>query len=114
MTVAIRGYTVTTRAHPVRYQWDMRQPGDTESTRNPNPSFSTDGPGTRDAPAARYRWETKGDYRIALSVVWEGSYTFSGFGVSRTEPLGPVTGEPTIVPYHVIEIRGAPADASAQ
>ncbi len=81
VTVAIRGYTVTTRAHPVRYQWDMRQPGDTESIRNPSPRFTTDGPGTRDAPAARYKWETKGDYRIALSVVWEGSYTFSGFGV---------------------------------
>jgi hypothetical protein len=111
VTVAIRGYTVTTRAHPVRYRWDMRQPGDTESTRNPDPSFTTTGPGTRDAPAARYRWETKGDYHIALAVVWEGSYTFSGFGVSRTEPLGPVTGEATVVPYHVIEIRGAPAEA---
>ena len=105
VTVSIRGYTVTTRAHPVRYEWEMRQPGDTESTRNPDPTFSADRPGTRAAPAARYRWETKGDYRISLSVVWEGSYTFSGFGVSRTEALGPVTGTPTIVPYHVIEIR---------
>ena len=108
VTVDIRGYSVTTRARPVTYRWSMRQDGDTPSTRNPNPTFTTDTPGTRDAPAARYRWETKGDYRIGLAVVWEGSYTFSGFGISRTEALGQVTGPTTVIPYHVIEVRAVP------
>lgn len=109
VNVAIRGYSVTTRAHPVRYRWSMRQDGDTESSRNPTPTFTITDPGTKENPAARYRWETKGDYRVSLSVVWQGSYTFTGFGVSRTEALGPVTGQPTTVAYHVVEVRAVPA-----
>jgi hypothetical protein len=109
VTVDIRGYSVTSRARPVRYSWQMRQDGDTESSRNPNPAITTTTPGTQAAPAVRYRWETKGDYRMSLAVVWQGSYTFSGFGVaSRTEPLGPVTGQPQTTPYHVIEVRSVP------
>ncbi len=111
VTVNIRGYTVTSRARPVRYSWRMRQDGDTESSRNPNPAITTLTPGSPAAPAARYRWETKGDYRVSLAVVWQGSYTFSGFGVaSRTESLGPVTGQPQVEPYHVIEVVSVPAD----
>lgn len=105
VTVDIRGYSVTSRAHPVRFMWDMRQNGDAASTRNPAASFATDTAGTADAPAARYRWETKGDYHLSLAVVWEGSYTYTGFGTSRTEPLGPVRGQPTVMPYHVVEVR---------
>ncbi|MGH9152056.1 MAG: hypothetical protein ACRD03_06605, partial [Acidimicrobiales bacterium] len=114
VTVNIRGYWVTSRAHPVRYRWQLRQDGDTESSRNPNPTITTTGAGTRDAPAARYRWETKGDYRVSLSVVWQGSYTFSGFGVApRTESLGPVTGQPQVIGYHVVEVRSVPAAPTA-
>jgi hypothetical protein len=110
VTVNIRGYTVTSRARPVRYAWRMGQGADTESTRNPNPLITSAAPGTRDAPAARYRWETKGDYRVSLAVVWQGSYTFSGFGIlARTESLGPVTGQAQVVPYHVVEVRSVPA-----
>ena len=109
VTVNIRGYSVTSRARPVRYSWRMRQDGDTDSTRNPNPVFTTTSSGTKDAPAARYRWETKGDYRVSLAVVWQGSYTFSGFGVtSRTESLGPVAGQAQVVPYHVVEVGSVP------
>lgn len=115
VNVTIRGYSVTTRAHPVGYRWRMRQDGDTESSRNPDPVIATTTPGTSTAPAARYRWETKGDYRLSLAVVWQGSYTFSGFGVaSRTESLGPVTGQPQTVPYHVIEVRSLPADPATR
>jgi hypothetical protein len=101
---------VISRAHPVRYRWLMRQDGDTPSTRNPDPVVTAISPGTRDTPAARYRWETKGDYHVSLAVVWQGSYTFSGFGVTpRTESLGPVTGQAVVLPYHVVEIRSVPA-----
>lgn len=114
VTVNIRGYSVTSRARPVRYSWRMRQEGDADSTRNPNPVITTTSPGTKDAPAARYRWETKGDYRVSLAVVWEGSYTFSGFGVGpRTESLGPVTGQAQVVRYHVVEVRSVPAASAA-
>lgn len=110
VTVNIRGYSVTSRARPVRYSWRMRQDGDTESSRNPNPAITTLTAGSPAAPAVRYRWETKGDYRLSLAVVWQGSYTFSGFGVaSRTESLGPVTGQPQVAPYHVIEVLSVPA-----
>ena len=115
VTVNIRGYSVTSRARPVRYNWRMRQDGDTESSRNPSPAITTPTPGSPAAPAARYRWETKGDYRVSLAVVWQGSYTFSGFGVaSRTESLGPVTGQPQTVPYHVIEVVSVPADPATR
>jgi hypothetical protein len=114
VTVNIRGYAVTSRARPVRYNWRMRQDGDTDSTRNPNPIITTTSPGSEEAPAARYRWETKGDYRVSLAVVWQGSYTFSGFGVApRTESLGPVTGQPEVAPYHVIEARSVPTAQTA-
>lgn len=109
VTAEIRGYSVTTQAHPVRYRWQMGEDGDTASGRNPAGTFETATAGTLGAPAARYRWETKGDYRVSLAVVWEGSYTFTGFGVSRTEALGPVTGEPTVIAYHVVEVRSVPA-----
>ena len=115
VTVNIRGYTVTSRARPVRYSWRMRQDGDTESRRNPNPAITTLTAGSPAAPAVRYRWETKGDYRLSLAVVWQGSYTFSGFGVgSRTESLGPVTGQPQVAPYHVIEVLSVPADPATR
>jgi hypothetical protein len=113
VTVNIRGYSVTSKAHPVRYGWQMRQDGDTPSSRNPDPSITSTGPGSPASPAARYRWETKGDYRVSLAVVWEGSYTFSGFGVApQTESLGPVTGQTQVVPYHVVEVRSVPTDAA--
>ena len=115
VTVNIRGYSVTSRARPVRYSWRMRQDGDTESSRNPNPAITTLTAGSPAAPAVRYQWETKGDYRLSLAVVWQGSYTFSGFGVaSRTESLGPVTGQPQVAPYHVIEVLSVPADPATR
>ena len=115
VTVNIRGYSVTSRARPVRYSWRMRQDGDTESSRNPNPAITTLTAGSPAAPAVRDRGETKGDYRLSLAVVWQGSYTFSGFGVaSRTESLGPVTGQPQVAPYHVIEVLSVPADPATR
>jgi hypothetical protein len=111
VTMTIRGFSVTSRAWPVRYSWWMRQSGDTKSSRNPDAAFTTTSARTRDAPAARDRWEIEGDYHLSLAVVWQGWSTFSGFGVpSRTESLGPVTGQPQVVARNVVEVRSVPGD----
>ncbi len=43
-----------------------------------------------------------------MVVPWDGSCTFSGFGVFRTESVGRATGPATVIPYHVIEGRAVP------
>ena len=95
-TPEIRGYSVTTTANLVSYAWEM---GDGQI-------FTSSGPGTPENPAVRHRYERKGDYTITLSVVWEGSYVFTGPGIANpvTVDLGAVTNTSS-VSYPVIEVR---------
>jgi len=94
LTVSIRGYSVEVRAKPVKFTWD-----------------SGDGAkgvarlaGSESRPGLTHVYETKGDYVIQMLATWEGSYTFSGYGVSSGGSLGSVSVTSTR-PYHVFEIR---------
>ncbi len=95
LSLSIRGYSVQMSAKVVRFTWD-----------------SGDGSrgggrlgGSEAAPGLRHVYETKGDYVITMVATWEGSYTFSGYGVSSGGSLGSVSMTSTH-PYHVFEIRG--------
>lgn len=93
----LRGYSLVVKARPVLYKWAM---GD-----QPKTVYTTRVSGTEQQPAARHEYRTKGDYTVTMQIVWEGSYTFSGFGVSSAGSLGSVTVTRTR-PYHVVEVRG--------
>lgn len=95
VSVSIRGYTVQVRAKPVKFTWDS---GD--GTRGTGRSA-----GNEAAPGLTHVYERKGDYTIQMVAAWEGSYTFSGYGVSSGGSLGSVSVTSTR-PYHVFEVRG--------
>lgn len=90
----LRGYGLVVEAKPVLYRWDMGE----------GSIYSSPSPGSEDQPAANHVYETKGDYEVTMEVVWEGTYEFSGFGVSNTGSLGSVTVTRSRE-YHVAEAR---------
>ena len=94
LTVSLRGYTVQVSAKPVKFSWDS---GD-------GARGSGRVGGSEAKPGLTHVYETKGDYTITMATTWEGSYTFSGYGVSSGGSLGSVTVTSTR-PYHVFEIR---------
>lgn len=95
LRLSIRGYALVAKARPVLFAWNT---GD-------GTTHSVSSPGSADAPALNHVYETKDDYTISLTTTWEGSYSFSGYGVSSGGSLGAVTVSRTR-PYHVIEVRG--------
>jgi hypothetical protein len=92
----LRGYDLVVEARPVLYRWDMGEV--------PQAVYSSPSPGSEDQPVANHVYETKGDYEVTMQVVWEGSYEFSGFGVSNRGSLGSVT-VTSSRDYHVAEAR---------
>lgn len=96
VTPTLRGYGLVVEARPVLYRWDMGE--------EPEAVYSSPSPGSEDQPAASHVYETKGDYEVTMQVVWEGSYEFTGFGVSNSGSLGSVTVNSSR-DYHVAEAR---------
>ena len=95
-TVNIRGYVVTTTAHPVAAYWWFGDGG------------SGQGPvgGSESQPSATHTYVNVGHYVVTLIVAWSGQYTFVGNGVpAETVQLGTVDGPATNAPYAVQEVR---------
>jgi len=111
-TVQLRGYTATVTASPVRWSWTMGgQPGDTQSRSNPAYQVVSSQPGSAwqpggggGPPAAKYTYETKGDYTLSLTVTWAGSYTYTGAGGATTAVDLGTTTKSASRPYTVIAI----------
>lgn len=96
VTVTIRGYTVTTTAHPIAAYWWY---GDGASGQGPVG-------GSEAQPSATHTYVNVGHYTVTLIVAWSGQYTFAGNGVpAETVQLGTVDGPATAVPYGVQEVR---------
>lgn len=95
LNLSIRGYSIAVRAKPVLFAWSTGD-GAVSNVRSP---------GSAASPGLNHIYETRGDYTVSLATTWEGSYTFSGFGVSSGGSLGAVTVSRSR-PYHVIEARG--------
>lgn len=97
-TIEIRGYAVTATAKPAVFTWKMAE--------NPASHYSSSVPGSQTHPAAVHVYQTKRDYNTVMEVGWEGSYSFSGFGIAlANQPLGRVT-LTSERQYHVVEARG--------
>lgn len=107
VSATVRGWTVTTHAEPQAWRWTMAKPDEPgpASQTNPNPVVSASRPGSAADPAARYTYETAGDYTLTLRVSWVATYTFSGNGVPpQTVPLGTIVRSSSRT-YHVAQLR---------
>lgn len=104
-TVTLDGFTATATARPVRWEWRMWERGDTPNV-NPPPRVVSTSPGSPERPAGKYMYETNGEYTVTRTVVWAGSYTLAGPGVSETVDLGTTTTSSSRR-YPVIAVRGA-------
>ena len=95
-TVNIRGYAVTTTAHPVAAYWWFGDGG------------SEQGPvgGSESQPSTTHTYVNVGHYVVTLIVAWSGQYTFVGNGVpAELVELGAVDGPATNAAYAVQEVR---------
>ena len=95
VTVSIRGFRVQATATPVEYRWIMGD-GTTHVSKSP---------GTEEEPSATHVYETKDDYVVRVEVVWTGTYTYEGHGLTETGSLGEVTSTSDLA-YRVVEVRG--------
>lgn len=95
-TAAIRGYSVTATMRPSRYYWDPDDPRGV--------ILESDRPGSEEEPAARWVYETKGDYRVRVQVVWDGTWSFTGFGAAANGDL-PTIRATGATDYRVDEVR---------
>ena len=92
----IRGFAITAAARATSFRWSTGDGVVLQSGR----------PGTPTAPSAEYTYRTKSSgYPVSLSMVWAGTYNWSGFGDSGSGSLGPVTVTGDIHPYPVAEVR---------
>jgi hypothetical protein len=97
--VTLRGWTATGGVQIVQLGWEVDGTGGVADT-----STSC---GSESAPAAKWTPETKGDYSIALTAVWAGSWDLTWNGIPMgTFPLGPVSLTAPAQPYPVDEYRG--------
>lgn len=94
VTATIRGYVVQASASPKEIRWLM---GDGRTHVSPKA-------GSKENPSAEHVYETKGDYTIVADVLWSGTYSFVGNGISDSGSLGSVTVD-SDRGYHVTEAR---------
>ena len=95
VTADINGYSVTTTATPVAYEWSF---GD-------GSSGTSLAPGGESSPSVTHTYTYKGTYIVTLSVDYSGTYSYAGPGGSGTESLGNYVPPATSTPYVVQEVR---------
>lgn len=103
-SVDLGGFTASTTAKPVRYEWKMWDAADV-ANRNPTQAVVSTVPGSEAKPAGSYTYETRGDFTVTQTITWVGTSTFVGPGVNQVVDLGTTTTSSTRS-YHVIEVRG--------
>ncbi len=95
VTAEINGYSVTTTAIPVAYEWSF---GD-------GSSGTSLAPGGESSPSVTHTYTYKGTYIVTLSIDYSGTYSYAGPGGSGTESLGNYVPPATSTPYVVQEVR---------
>ncbi len=95
VTVNLGGYSVTTTATPVAYQWDF---GDGASAASP-------GAGAETNPSVTHTFHDKGTYVVTLSIDYAGTYSYAGPGGTGTATLGEYEPPGVSTPYVVQEVR---------
>lgn len=83
VTEDVRGYQVVATMAPVTFLWET---GDARSGH----LLSSTQPGSAGAAAATWVYETKGAYRVFVQAVWDGTWTFTGWGSSSSGGLATI------------------------
>lgn len=79
----IRGYDVVATMRPTTFLWET-------SDSRPGHLLASTSPGSATAPAGRWVYETKAAYRVYVQAVWEGTWTFTGWGSSASGDLATI------------------------
>ena len=95
VTATIDGYSVTTTATPVAYQWNFGD-GSTDTSQTPGSEFD---------PSVTHTYDYKGTYIVSLLVDYTGTFSYAGPGGTGTESLGNYLEPGTSIPYVVQEVR---------
>ena len=95
VTATINGYSVTTTATPVAYQWNFGD-GSTDTSQTPGSEFD---------PSVTHTYDYKGTYIVSLLVDYTGTFSYAGAGGTGTESLGNYVEPGTSAPYVVQEVR---------
>ena len=74
-SVEVRGWTATVTATPTNYRW----------TTSTGEDLSSPVPGSEAQPAATFAYQHSGDHTVTHSVVWSGTYTLTGYGVTVSD-----------------------------
>jgi hypothetical protein len=99
VTVSLRGWTAVADVDTVEFTWQIEGIAAT--------TVRADGCGSEDKPAAIWQPQTKGDWSVALSTTWAGTWALSFQGLATgVFPLGPITLTSAAVPYPVDEFVG--------
>jgi hypothetical protein len=93
----VGGYTVTVAVHPVAFYWTF---GDGATAVSETAGVQ----GSATLASATHTYLQPGTLQVQVMVAWAGSYTFTGYGVTQTEPLGPVDQAESTQPYTVQQI----------
>lgn len=121
VTATIRGYRTTATMGPTAFIWNpcaaYTPPRDASHSKPIGcRTVSSSHPGSEPPPdsngqqaAASFLYETKGIYELAMTVVWEGEWTFVGNGASAEGDLSTIRVTSTRT-YSVSEIRSQLTD----
>lgn len=85
-SVDLAGFTATTTARPVRFEWKMWD-GAHVANRNSPRSVVSSVPGSEAKPAGSYTYETRGDFTVTQTITWVGTSTLVGPGVNQVVDL---------------------------
>lgn len=96
VSLGIRGYSITATMRPTQYCWNSGDPAGGQ--------LCSPEPGSEDDWAADWVYETKGRYEITAETVWNGTWTFSGYGASASGELATIRTTATR-DYPVGEVR---------
>ena len=95
VTVVVGGYSVTTTATPVAYEWSF---GD-------GATATSGSAGSPDDPSVTHIYHFKGTYIVNLSIAYTGTYSYSARAAPGTAALGQYVQPAGSSPYVVQEVR---------
>jgi hypothetical protein len=93
--IDVGGYTITTDAFPISYEWNF---GDGASAVSKTA-------GSASAPAVTHTYSNAGTYKVSVLVEYTGTFNYAGPGGSGTQSLGDYESGPFSFSYTVQQVR---------
>jgi hypothetical protein len=93
--VELEGYALTVGARPTEFLWNFGDGARAESA----------GPGDPGDPAVEHTYTEAGTYRVVLTVVYSGSFSYSGPSGQGGESLADYAAGPYAEAYTVQQVR---------